>query len=201
MSVHRHGKRSAPGDVKSERNKYMEYRLKIGENAISFHAEKKGDHSITLSNNNCLLNVEYTVISKHHLHLLVNGSPVNVYLAQEGNAKTMMIRGIPYSISDADILDTRARGKKKSQAVPQDITPPMPAVVVRILVSKGDSVRQGESVIVVESMKMETTLTAPFGGKVRTVNVAQGDKVMPGQILIDIDKDDEASIKDASPSG
>ena len=128
----------------------------------------------------------------------MNGSPVNVYLAQEGNAKTMMIRGIPYSISDADILDTRARGKKKSLDIPQDITPPMPAVVVRILVSEGDTVKQGQSVIVVESMKMETTLTAPFSGKVRTVNVAQGDKVMPGQILIDIDKD-EVSTKEAPP--
>ena len=49
-------------------------------------------------------------------------------------------------------------------------------------------------------MKMETTLTAPFGGKVRTVNVAQGDKVMPGQILIDIDKD-EVSTKEAPPPG
>ena len=178
----------------------MEYRLRIGENATTFHAEKKGDHSITLSNENSTLNIEYTVISRHHLHLLVNGPPVNVYLAQEGNAKTMMIRGIPYSISDADILDTRARGKKKSLDIPQDITPPMPAVVVRILVSEGDTVKQGQSVIVVESMKMETTLTAPFGGKVRTVNVAQGDKVMPGQILIDIDKD-EVSTKEAPPPG
>jgi len=179
----------------------MEYRLRIGEQVTPFHAEKGGDHSITLSNNNCLLNVEYTVISSHHLNLLVNGSPVNVYLAQEGNAKTMMIRGIPYSISDSDAIDTRARGKKKSQAVPQDITPPMPAVVVRILVSKGDRVKQGESVIVVESMKMETTLTAPANGRVKAVNVAQGDKVMPGQILIDIDKDNIDATKEELQPG
>ncbi len=179
----------------------MEYLLKIGENVIPIHAEKKGDHSITLSHNDRLLNVEYTIISMHHLHLLVNGSPVNVYLAREGNTKTVIIRGIPYSIGDADIPETRARGKKTAQAIPQDITPPMPAVVVRILVSEGDRVRQGENVIVVESMKMETTLTAPSAGMVRAVNVAQGDKVMPGQILIDIDKDDEVSAKEKSPPG
>jgi biotin carboxyl carrier protein len=167
----------------------MEYRLKIGENVVPFHAEKKGDHSIALSHDECLLNVEYTVISSHHLHLLVNGSPVNAYIAQEGNTKTVIIRGIPYSIGDADILDTPARGKKRAQAIPQDITPPMPAVVVRILVSAGDRVMQGQNVIVVESMKMETTLTAPANGSVKAVNVAAGDKVMPGQILIDIDKD------------
>jgi biotin carboxyl carrier protein len=173
----------------------MDYRLKIGETVIPFHAEKKGDHGITLSHDECLLNVEYTVISSHHLHLLANGSPVNAYIAQEGNTKTVIIRGIPYSIGDADTTDTRARGKKKSQAIPQDITPPMPAVVVRILVSLGDRVQQGQSVIVVESMKMETTLTAPANGSVKAVNVAAGDKVMPGQILIDIDKDASTEVE------
>jgi pyruvate carboxylase len=74
----------------------------------------------------------------------------------------------------------------------------MPAVVVRIQVSEGDSVKQGQGVIVVESMKMETTLTAPFNGRVRTVNVAVGDKVMPGRILVDIDRDNAASTKEES---
>ena len=179
----------------------MEYRLKIGEKVSSFHAERKGDHAITLDNDLCHLDVEYIVISGHHLHLLVNGASVNAYLARDGNATTVMIRGIPYFIVDADISDTRTRGKKGAQAIPQDITPPMPAVVVRILVSEGDRVKQGQSVIVVESMKMETTLTAPSDGRVRAVNVAAGDKVMPGQILVDIDRDAEVSTKDGSQPG
>jgi len=179
----------------------MEYRLKIGEKVIAFHAEKKGDRSIALSYDGCLLEVDYTVISSHHLHLLVNGSPVNAYLAQDGNTKTVMIRGIPYSIGDADILDTPTRGKKKAQVIPKDITPPMPAVVVRILVSEGDRVNQGDRVIVVSSMKMETTLTSPSDGRVKAVNVTEGDKVMPGKILIDIDKDDGVSTKEDPQPG
>ena len=179
----------------------MDYRLKIGEDLISLHAEKKGDHSITLSRDGCVLDVEYTVITGHHQHLLINGSPVNAYIAPDGNGKTVIIRGIPYSIGDADKLDTPARGKKRAQVIPQEITPPMPAVVVRILVSQGDRVKQGDNVIVVSSMKMETTLTAPSDGTVKSVNVAEGDKVMPGHILIDIDKDDVVSTKEESPPG
>ena len=179
----------------------MEYRLGTGEKVISFQAEKKGDHVITLSHDNVHLDIEYTVISSHHQHLLVNGSPVNAYLARDGNAGTVIIQGIPYYIGDAVIPDTRSRGKKSGQAIPQDITPPMPAVVVRILVTVGDSVKQGQSVIVVESMKMETTLSAPSDGKVRTVNVAAGDKVMPGQILVDIDRDDAVSTQKEPQSG
>lgn len=179
----------------------MQYRLKIDEKVTSIQAEKKGENGITLSHGNSLLEVEYSVISSHHLRLVVSGSPLNAYLARDGDAKTVIIRGIPYSIGDADAPDIPSRGKKRSQAIPQDITPPMPAVVVRILVSQGDRVKQGQSVIVVESMKMETTLTAPSDGKVRTVNVAAGDKVMPGQILVDIDKDTGDSTKEKPPSG
>jgi len=171
----------------------MQYRLKTGEKVISFQVEKKGDHGIILTNENSRLNVGYSVISGHHLHLVINSTPLNAYLARDGDATAVIIRGIPYSVQDADIEGTRARGSKGTQAIPQEITPPMPAVVVRILVSRGDSVKQGQGVIVVESMKMETTLTAPYGGVVRTVNVARGDKVMPGQILADIDRDDAVS--------
>jgi len=44
-------------------------------------------------------------------------------------------------------------------------------------------------------MKMETTLQAPFKGKVLKINVAQGDKVMPGQILADIEREEEGQSK------
>ena len=179
----------------------MEYRLKIGEDTISFQVEKKGDHGVSLSQDDRLIDVEYDVISEYHQRLVINGCPVNAFIARDGNNKLVMIRGIPYTIGDADALDTRTRGNKRARVIPQEITPPMPAVVVRILVSQGDRVKQGDSVIVVSSMKMETTLTAPSDGKVRAVNVAEGDKVMPGHILIDIDRDDADSAKEESPPG
>ena len=167
----------------------MDYRLKIDEEVIAFHAEKKDDHSIALSRDGRIADVEYTLVLEYHQHLVIDGCPLNVFIARDGNTKMVVIRGVPYYISDADALDSRSRGKKRDQVMPQEVTPPMPAVVVRILVSPGDSVKQGDGVIVVSSMKMETTLSAPADGKVRAVNVAEGDKVMPGQILIDIDRD------------
>jgi biotin carboxyl carrier protein len=179
----------------------MQYRLKTGEKVISFQAERKSDHVIVLAHDDCHLDIEYSLISGHHQHLVINGKPLNAYLARDGDATAVIIRGIPYSIKDADIPGTRARGKKGLQAIPQEVTPPMPAVVVRILVAKGDIVKQGQGVIVVESMKMETTLSAPYDGIVGAVNVAKGDKVMPGQILVDIDRDDAVSDKEISQPG
>jgi len=67
----------------------------------------------------------------------------------------------------------------------------MPSVVIRIMVAEGDSVQKGDSVIVLTAMKMETTLTAPFSGRVTGINVSVGEKVMPGKILVDIGKEPE----------
>ncbi len=178
----------------------MNYRLKIGEEVISLSADRKGDCNIALSLDGRLIDVEYTVVSEYHQHLVVDGRPLNVFIARDGNTKMVVIRGIPYYIVDADAQDSSSRGKKREQVIPQEVTPPMPAVVVRILVTEGDDVKKGDGVIVVSSMKMETTLPAPADGRVRAVNVAEGDKVMPGQILIDIDREAAASTGEKSQS-
>jgi biotin carboxyl carrier protein len=59
------------------------------------------------------------------------------------------------------------------------------------MVAEGDSVQKGDNVIVLTAMKMETTLTAPFPGRVKGINVSVGEKVMPGKILVDIEKEPE----------
>jgi biotin carboxyl carrier protein len=66
----------------------------------------------------------------------------------------------------------------------------MPSMVERILVVVGEMVEKGQSAIVVTAMKMEATLCAPYRGIVLKINVAEGDKVMPGQILIEIEKEE-----------
>ena len=72
--------------------------------------------------------------------------------------------------------------------MPDMITPPTPAVVVKIQVQTGEQVEKGQAVIVVSAMKMETTLYAPYDGTVVKINTAINDKVAPGQILVEIEK-------------
>lgn len=64
------------------------------------------------------------------------------------------------------------------------VTPPTPAVVVRVLVAVGDRVAQGQAVVVVSAMKMETTLTAPRDGVVSEVRAVPGARVRPGEVLV-----------------
>ena len=139
----------------------MNYRLKIDEEVVELQAEKKKDSNIVLSRDGRALDIEYTLISEYHQHLVVDGRPFNVFIARDGDTKKIVINGTPYYIADADAGESRSRGKQRDKVIPQEVTPPMPAVVVRVLVSQGAEVKKGDGVIVVSSMKMESTWLLP----------------------------------------
>jgi oxaloacetate decarboxylase alpha subunit/pyruvate carboxylase subunit B len=63
------------------------------------------------------------------------------------------------------------------------IAAPMPGMIVRYEKNVGDAVNEGETVVVLEAMKMENALPAPAGGKIKSVNFNAGDSVAKGDIL------------------
>ena len=62
----------------------------------------------------------------------------------------------------------------------------MPAVIVEVLVHQGDYVSAGQPVLITEAMKMETEVQAPVAGQVVGVYAGRGDRVNPGEILVEI---------------
>jgi 3-methylcrotonyl-CoA carboxylase alpha subunit len=63
----------------------------------------------------------------------------------------------------------------------------MAATVVRIAVTPGDRVEDGDVLIALEAMKMELPIRAPRAGIVRAVHCREGELVQPGQVLIDFE--------------
>jgi biotin carboxyl carrier protein len=64
---------------------------------------------------------------------------------------------------------------------------PMPGKIVKVLVIKGDEVKSGQGVAVVEAMKMENELKAPRDGKVASIGANEGAAVEAGQTLVTIE--------------
>lgn len=165
----------------------MEYRLKIKEEIVPVQVEQGAEDNLKISMARQQFHVGYQVLGDHTIHMMVNGRSVNVFLTEEDGGKNITIEGRTCRVEDADLLkQTRGQGKRSGN-VPAEVTPPMPAVVARVMVEVGDTVEKGQGVVVVAAMKMETTLNAPFSGKVTGVNAVAGDKVMPGEILVDIE--------------
>jgi len=67
------------------------------------------------------------------------------------------------------------------------LTAPMGGTVVQVLIEAGAEVKSGDTLFVLEAMKMETEVTAPKDGTIKSVDVKVGDAVQGGQVLIEWD--------------
>ena len=63
----------------------------------------------------------------------------------------------------------------------------MPGKVVKVLVSEGESVTEGQTAVIISAMKMESEYKIPMDGKVKKVNVKDGDTIEGNQILIELE--------------
>jgi len=87
-------------------------------------------------------------------------------------------RGKPSWYSDTAMTDSLAAGGEEI------IYPPMPGSVVAIKVKEGDVVEPGDSILVLEAMKMQNEIHSSRGGVVREIRVAEGDLVGAGDVMI-----------------
>lgn len=64
------------------------------------------------------------------------------------------------------------------------IKTPLPGVIIDVKVAVGDTVKKGDTVVVLEAMKMENNINADCDGKVTAIHVAKGDTVADGAVLV-----------------
>ena len=84
------------------------------------------------------------------------------------------------------LIDTMGLAKGVITAI-NDIKAPMPGLILDVSVKPGDTVKEGDYLLVLEAMKMENALTAPRNGVVKAVSIKKGDTVDKGQLLIEME--------------
>ncbi len=164
----------------------MEFKIDVNGETTSVDAVQADKGRMTARIEDSDYEAEFMQLDTHWLHMRINGQSKNIYVNPKDGQKTIIINGTPYTARDADQLEMSGSRKKGRSKGATSVTPPMPAVVISVDVAEGDRVEKRQPVVVVSAMKMETILTAPYDGFVEKVNVAEGSKVMPGDILVDI---------------
>ena len=87
-----------------------------------------------------------------------------------------------------EVMDPRKKALRMAEgAGDKTLKTQMPGRVVRILVSEGDTVEEGQAVIVVEAMKMENELKSPVGGTVQRLCAQEGEQVQARSTLIEFE--------------
>ena len=92
----------------------------------------------------------------------------------------------PIQQTDAISPTPLAGCSTKPSSKVQNIVAPLPGVIVSIKVNVGDQIRAGQTVAILEAMKMENELQAECDGKVKSINVSNGESVLEGMVIITI---------------
>lgn len=121
--------------------------------------------------------------------VLVNGSEYKVEIEElsDDTSIPQPVAPVPKATpapSTKPAAPTKPTPAKAEIATNGGITAPMPGTVLRIEVEVGATVNKGQTLLVLEAMKMENEIQAPADGKVQELNVAQGVSVNAGDTLI-----------------
>jgi pyruvate carboxylase subunit B len=102
----------------------------------------------------------------------------------------LTLDGVPQEVMFESLNEYTAESKtgRKQATKEGHVTTSMPGNIVAVLVKEGDVVKAGQPVLVTEAMKMEAEVQAPIGGKITGIFVAKGDRVTPGEVLVEIEK-------------
>ncbi|MDP2505530.1 MULTISPECIES: sodium-extruding oxaloacetate decarboxylase subunit alpha [unclassified Oceanobacter] len=103
-----------------------------------------------------------------------------IYLSMDGVPQEVIFEPLNEYVDDG-----ASKGRKRATE-PGHVTATMPGNVVDVLVKEGDTVKAGQAVMVAEAMKMETEISANIAGVIQAVYVTKGDRVTPGEVLIEI---------------
>ena len=91
----------------------------------------------------------------------------------------------PQPAPDVDAASGGHGGAAHEQS---SVVAPMPGTVIRVLVEAGSEVGARQPLVVLEAMKMETPLVSPYPATVRAVHVQEGDRVVGGAVLVELDE-------------
>ncbi len=103
-----------------------------------------------------------------------------------GNTHEISIGGATVTVDIIDPLAAKRRGREDEISGSGVVKALMPGRVVRVLIAKGDVVRKGTGLLILEAMKMENEITAPADGTVDELFVEAGQTVESGAELLHI---------------
>ncbi len=115
----------------------------------------------------------------------VAGEVFPVRVAGDGDRAFVWCAGRTHEIRRRKALGTRARGSSSADHGP-GLLAPMPGRIRRISVPRGETVKKGDVVLVLEAMKMEHAIRAPRDGVVTNLPHGEGDLVDAGAVLAEI---------------
>jgi len=125
-----------------------------------------------------------------NLDLRIDGKHITAYISSDGEKRWVTVNGQTFLLTKSLNAMPSAKGKQGSAGYDHasELAAPMPGQVRSVNVKEGDAVTKGQTLLVLEAMKMEIRIQAPRDGKVKILYVKQGQTVEREQVLIELEK-------------
>jgi biotin carboxyl carrier protein len=106
--------------------------------------------------------------------ITIEGNTFNIDFTEEGDPSTMIINGMLYLVSKENSIYSSVN----------EIKTPMNGRIINILVKEGDSVNNGQILVMLEAMKMQNQIRSPRKGTIKSIKIVKDQSVKLGDILL-----------------
>jgi acetyl-CoA/propionyl-CoA carboxylase, biotin carboxylase, biotin carboxyl carrier protein len=149
---------------------------------------EKADSEYIFNINGEKLTVPVHLVNDNCFSVKISGKSRSIYAAENDDHLYVSFDGDSFvfdKVKEEEKEFTNAAGSENID----EIHPPMPGSIVKVLVVEGQKVAEGEGIVIVEAMKMESTLYSAIDGVVTSVKVEAGQQVDSDDILVVIEKE------------
>jgi len=146
------------------------------------------EHHVSV--NGRLLEVDFVSVNGQPVYsMIIDGKSYESYVYETEEGWQVLTRGRQYNLTVEDEREKRLRaaaGGGVAESGEYHLKAPMPGLIVAIPVNEGDPVKKGQTLVILESMKMQNELKSPKGGTVGRIRVKQGETVEQRQALLSV---------------
>lgn len=112
--------------------------------------------------------------------------PVEIERRGDGLPVRVFLKGIPFDVDISKMASTRFRPDLPDREISGEVRANLPGQIVDLFVKPGQAIRAGESLGILDAMKMENELLAPKDGTVKTISARPGQILAKGDLILEI---------------
>ncbi|MBO4598105.1 MAG: biotin/lipoyl-binding protein [Bacteroidaceae bacterium] len=168
--------------------------IKIGDRIADVELISKQGNNVRIKIDGTEYDLDIAFVERGGCSILYDGKSFNAEFIRSESGKKYKVNA-NFSSYDVEIIDSTAKylRLKKGEDDRQDskIISPMPGKIVSVLAKPGDKVKAGDTIVVIEAMKMQSNYKVNQDCTIKDILVKEGDTVASDQVLVLLDLDNK----------
>jgi len=155
------------------------------ENHIYNVTVERRDNQFFVTYDNNEYTVTVTEIKQGQLEIKLGSRIIKCVISEGEESKFVFLDGDVFKVKRIELT-----GQKKTYKKEGDLNSPISGTVVSIKAKKGTNVKKGDVIMVIEAMKMEYLIRAPYNGKIKKIDFKEKGQIEIGQITAEIEREE-----------